>query len=109
MKIAITSMGDNLDSFVSERFGRAPYFIIYDTETQKFIPHKNNADLLSGGAGPEAVRQIYSYGVDVILTGNLGGNAASAIESSGMKVVTGFKGTQKVKNAIEEYIASLKK
>lgn len=109
MKIAITSMGGSLDSLVSERFGRAPYFIIYDTETKEFIPHQNDATSLSGGAGPEAVRQIHSYGVDVIITGNLGGNAVAAIESSGIKAVTGFKGDQKVKAAIEEYLSNIKK
>ena len=36
MKICITSQGKVLDSKIETRFGRSPYFIIYDTNTNDF-------------------------------------------------------------------------
>jgi predicted Fe-Mo cluster-binding NifX family protein len=105
MKIAITSMGDSVGSLISEKFGRAPYFIIYDTETQKSYSIKNDADKLEHGAGPNAVKKIMDEGCDVLLTGNLGGNALSAIKESGIKYFTQIDSSKKVKEVIEEYLA----
>ena len=36
MKIGISSTGTSLESNVDMRFGRCPYFIIYDTESNDF-------------------------------------------------------------------------
>ncbi len=35
MKILVMSVGKTKESLVSDKFGRAPYIIIYDDETQK--------------------------------------------------------------------------
>ena len=35
MKIAFTSKGKTLQSEVDARFGRCPFFVIYDTETKE--------------------------------------------------------------------------
>jgi predicted Fe-Mo cluster-binding NifX family protein len=108
MKIAVSSMGESIDSLVSEKFGRAPYFVIYDTETQKSYSIKNDADKLEHGAGPNAVKKIMDEGCEVVLTGNLGGNALSAIKEVGIKYFTQINPNKKVKEVIEEYLAKLK-
>ena len=36
MKLAVTSQGNNLQSSLDPRFGRARYFVIVDTETGAF-------------------------------------------------------------------------
>ena len=36
MKIAITSTGPKLEDKVDPRFGRCRYFILFDTDTNKF-------------------------------------------------------------------------
>jgi predicted Fe-Mo cluster-binding NifX family protein len=108
MKIAITSMGDNLESKVSERFGRAPYFIIYDTDTGDFTAVKNGAEAVEHGAGPRAVKLITDSGADVIITGNLGVNAMESIKSSGMKYFTGITSDKTVSQIIEEYKEKVK-
>jgi len=36
VKIAISAMGKDLDSMLDVRFGRCNYFVIYDTEEEKF-------------------------------------------------------------------------
>ncbi|HOX22194.1 MAG TPA: NifB/NifX family molybdenum-iron cluster-binding protein [Elusimicrobiales bacterium] len=103
MKIAVSAMGGSLEAQVSEKFGRAPYFIIVDTDTMKFTPVMNNASSMSGGAGPEAVRQVSSHGVSAVLTGQLGPNAQNALAAAKITAVTGISGTKTVRQAAEEY------
>lgn len=93
-----------MEAKVSERFGRAPYFVIVDSETMAFTPVVNGAESMQGGAGPEAVRQVAAQGAQVVLTGELGTNAKTAIEAAGIKGVTGVSGGKTVRQAVEEYL-----
>lgn len=104
MKIAVSAMGASLDSQVSEKFGRAPYFVIVDTDTMKLTPLLNSAESMQGGAGPEAVRQVSAHGVSAVLTGQLGPNAQNALAAAKITAVTGVSGTKTVKQAVEEYV-----
>jgi predicted Fe-Mo cluster-binding NifX family protein len=45
MKIAIPSVGNDLNSLVNERFGRAEKFIIYDTSTKSYEVLENNENV----------------------------------------------------------------
>lgn len=36
MKVCFSSIGDSTDSILDQRFGRAAYFVIADTETMIF-------------------------------------------------------------------------
>jgi predicted Fe-Mo cluster-binding NifX family protein len=51
MKIAITSMGAKLEDKVDPRFGRCHYFILFDTETNKFEAIENTGAQGMGGVG----------------------------------------------------------
>jgi predicted Fe-Mo cluster-binding NifX family protein len=101
MKICITSQGDNLESQVDPRFGRCRYFIIVDPETMEFEAIKNPNTDAFGGAGTDSAQLIASKGVEVVLTGDVGPNASRALESAGIKIVTGIAGS--IKDAIEKY------
>lgn len=105
MKIAVSSMGKTLDSNVSEKFGRAPYFIIADSEKFTFEVIENNAQSLQGGAGPNAVKQIAQCSTTVLLTGMVGPNAKNALDAAKITVITGTSCNKTVKEAIEEYKA----
>ncbi|HOX23182.1 MAG TPA: NifB/NifX family molybdenum-iron cluster-binding protein [Elusimicrobiales bacterium] len=104
MKICVSAMSGAMDAKVSERFGRAPYFVIVESDTMSFTPVINAAESMQGGAGPEAVRQVAAHGAQVILTGDLGPNAKTAIEAAGIKGVTGISGVKTVRQAVEEYL-----
>jgi len=104
MKICVSSMGGSLDAKVSERFGRAPYFVIVESGDMSFVPVVNAAESMQGGAGPEAVRQAAEKGAQVVLTGELGPNAKTALEAAGIKGVMGLKGDKTVRQAVEEYL-----
>jgi len=105
MKIAISATGGSMSALVSEQFGRCAYFLIVDSETMKFEPISNPGASMSGGAGPEAAKQIANKGASILLTGQLGPNAQTAIKAAGITVVTGISGSKTVKEAVEEYLS----
>ncbi len=104
MKIAITATGGSLASQVDPRFGRCAYFVILDSDTMKFTAYSNPATAYAGGAGPAAASEIVKNDAKVLLTGSVGGNAQSALEAAGVKIVTGAAGT--VEQAVKNYLAS---
>jgi len=102
MKIAVTATGGSLSAQMDARFGRCEYFVIVDSETNKFNAVFNPSAAASGGAGPSAAREISKYDAEVLITGNVGLNAQQALEAAGIKVVTGVSGT--VKEVVENYL-----
>ncbi len=104
MKICVSAMDGSLDAKVSERFGRAPYLIIVESGDMNFLPLVNAAESMQGGAGPEAVRQAAANGAQVVLTGELGPNARTALDAAGIKGVTGVSGDKTVRQAVEDYL-----
>jgi len=99
MKIAVTSTGQSLDSQVDQRFGRAAYFIIVDTETMEFNAVDNQNVAAAGGAGVSSAKNVIDSGAEAVLTGNCGPNAQNTLSSADVKLYTGVKGT--VSEAIE--------
>ena len=108
MKIAVSSTGGSMSALVSEQFGRCAYFLLVDSETMSFEPVTNPGMGMSGGAGPEAAREIAGRGATVVLTGHVGQNAKSALDSAGLSVVAGVSGDKTVRKAVEDYLRSEK-
>ena len=104
MKIAITSSGESLDSQVDQRFGRAAYFMIGDPETMDFSAVANENVVAAGGAGISSAKVVIDAGAEVVLTGNCGPKAESALTGSGVRLYTGVTGT--VKDAIKLFKTS---
>lgn len=103
MKFAISSTGDTLTSKVEPRFGRCPYFIIYDDESEDLEVLDNGAQSASGGAGVQAAQTIANSGAEVVLTGNVGPKALQTLEAAGISVYPGASGT--VQESIAKYIS----
>ncbi len=101
MKIAISSTGKDLHSQIDPRFGRCQYFVFIDPETMEFEAFDNAGLMASGGAGVQAAQQIAQKGANILITGNLGPNAASALSASGIKVYLVSGGT--IRETIEAY------
>jgi predicted Fe-Mo cluster-binding NifX family protein len=70
MKIAVTSTGQDLDSPVDPRFGRAAYILIVDTDSMdvEVLDNAQNVNAFKG-AGIQAATMINDKHVDVLLTG----------------------------------------
>jgi predicted Fe-Mo cluster-binding NifX family protein len=101
MKIAVSAAGKDLNCQIDPRFGRCQYFIFIDPETMEFEVSENEGLMAMGGAGVQAAQLIAQKGVNTLITGNLGPNAASALSASGIKVYLVPGGT--VKEVIEGY------
>ncbi|NLM06013.1 MAG: dinitrogenase iron-molybdenum cofactor biosynthesis protein [Tissierellia bacterium] len=86
MKIAIPVDKKDLNEKLAEHFGRATYFLIYDTETKdsKFI--ENSAATSSGGAGIKAAQTVVDEGVEALITPRCGKNAAEVIKEADIKM-----------------------
>ena len=104
MKIALTASGETLESPVDPRFGRAPKFIIYDTESGEFEAVDNSQNMnAASGAGIQAAQNVSELGPEVLLTGHCGPNAFRTLSVAGIKVIVGAEGT--VAEAIEQFKA----
>jgi predicted Fe-Mo cluster-binding NifX family protein/predicted DNA-binding protein (UPF0251 family) len=101
MKLCITSTGTSLDSNVDPRFGRCPYFIIYDTGSDTFESIENASREAMGGAGIQAGQLIASKNAGAVITGNFGPNAFRVLKAAKIKMYSGVSGT--VREAIEKY------
>ncbi len=104
MKIAVTSLGDNLNSNLSEKFGRCPYFIVYNTDDKSFISLHNEGINLQSAAGPKAAETIINENVDILLTGHIGDKAENVLQRSKIKLVTGYKENLSIMEVINNYI-----
>ena len=103
MRIAITAQGDDLESDVDVRFGRASRFLVVDTEAMTFDRVENTQNLgLAQGAGIQAAQNIIPHHPDVVLTGNCGPKAFKVLRTAGVPVVIGVKG--QIKEAIQAYL-----
>jgi len=101
VKICITSTGKDLSSNVDPRFGRCQYFVITDTDSPEFEVVENPSINSFGGAGIQSAQVMADKGVQTVLTGNVGPNAFKTLDSAGIKIVTGIKGT--IKDAISKF------
>ena len=100
MIIAISSDGKDLDSNVDPRFGRAKYFIIYDTVTDNYNIIDNVQNFQAAqGAGIQSAQNVANQNVELVISGNLGPKAHTTLQAAGIKMALWSQGT--IKEAIE--------
>lgn len=86
MKIAIPVNEKSMKAKVSENFGRAEYFLIYDLDSKGNDFIDNKAASTPGGAGIIAAQTVVDSGVDVLITPRCGKNAADVLLAGGVKI-----------------------
>ena len=100
MKLCIPTMDkQGLNSPISDHFGKAPTFTIFDTETSKITVFVNESDHMGGTGSPPD--HIAKYGVETVLASGAGAKAISMLNDHGIKVYVGNKGT--VSDALENW------
>ena len=105
MKIAISSqLPGGLEVLVDPRFGRCMCFTIFDSETGNIDVISNAAAEKFSGAGIQAAQLVANSGATIVLTGNLGPNAFTALQQLGIAAYPGVFGAT-VKAAIDQYLA----
>jgi len=93
LKICISANGDNLNSFLDPRFGRALFFLIISSEGKLIKSIKNTGKQAMRGAGVTAAQIVADEKVDVIITGNIGPNASIVLSASKIKIFIGLPET----------------
>lgn len=94
MKLAICAQGEGLEAPVDRRFGRCPYFVIVKAETGELLESLPNTAMdAAGGAGPQSARRLSQEGIEAVVVGHVGPNAAAALKAAGIAVYGGITGT----------------
>lgn len=86
MIIALPVDENKLESTICISFGRTPYFLIYDTETDIHTFIKNLAAESQGGAGIKAAQTIVDQKIGALITPRCGENAAEVCIEAGVKL-----------------------
>lgn len=104
MKICIPSKGADAGDFIDDRFGRAPFFIIYDTGSGKTETHKNPAAESMGGVGLKAAQFLLNHAVNILVAERVGGNALEALKAGGITVLLFEEKGRTVRDAITAFL-----
>lgn len=87
MKVAVTAEQNQLQSPVDQRFGRAKYILVIDTETNELTEIDNTINFNAAqGAGIQTGQNIANAGVEAVITGNVGPNAFRTLNAAGIKI-----------------------
>lgn len=103
MRVVVSANGADLDAPASPVFGRCPAYIFVDTETMEFEAVENPAIAAGGGAGIQAAQFVAERGAQAVITGNVGPNAFSVLQSASIPIYLFEGGT--VRQAVEGYRA----
>jgi predicted Fe-Mo cluster-binding NifX family protein len=104
MRLALTTSGETLEAPLDPRFGRAPRFLVFDTDTTAFEIVDNRAGLESAqGAGIQAAENLGRLGVRGLVTGHCGPKALRVLVRAGIQVYNTDAPT--VAAAIDDYRA----
>ncbi|TGE38122.1 dinitrogenase iron-molybdenum cofactor biosynthesis protein [Desulfosporosinus fructosivorans] len=102
MKIAMPVDDKIIKTNISQSFGRAPYLLIYDTESKESLFLDNSAAASQGGAGIKAAQTIVDNKVTALLTPRCGENAAEVINKANIQM---FK---VINDSVEDNVKALK-
>ncbi len=86
MIIAIPSDKESLDSAVCVSFGRAPFYCLYNTETQQSTFLVNTAADSPGGAGIKAAQLLVDNKANILITIRCGENAAKVLQPANVEL-----------------------
>ncbi len=100
MKIAIASEGKDEDSEMSQKGGRAPYYLIFENKTH-IESIKNPFAKGSGGAGFSVAYMLANKKIDLVIAGKIGGNMLSALKEKGIEFKEETSG-KKVREIIQK-------
>lgn len=102
MKIALPVNDKSMESNVNSTFGRSPFFMVYDTESNEAVFIDNSAAASQGGAGIKAAQTVVDTGAEALLTPQCGENAANVIRAANLKIY------KTVSDSIQETLAAFK-
>ena len=87
MKIAISVTAAGEAATLEMRFGRCPYFAVYDNETKEFEWFENAGIKATSGAGTGAAQALINRNVDIVISGQFGPKAVQVLEAAKIKML----------------------
>ena len=87
MIVLISATGSDLEGPAEPRFGRSPWYIKYDTDSDKWEAFENPSRVLSGGAGIAAAQFVVDQKVEMVVSGNFGPNASDVLSAAKIEMV----------------------
>lgn len=95
MKIVISATEGSLDAQVDQRFGRATWLLIIETETGELLEAIKNSTgkEAAHGAGISAAALVADKGVQAVLTGRVGPKAVPVLEKANVQILNDTSGS----------------
>jgi predicted Fe-Mo cluster-binding NifX family protein len=103
MKLMISAQNCTLESPVDSRFGRCPWLILVDTESNQWKAFQNPGASQSGGAGVAAAQFVVDQNAEVVISGDFGPNAARAFQTAKIDMRLFPKQVLSVQEAVDLY------
>jgi predicted Fe-Mo cluster-binding NifX family protein len=104
VKIALSSSGKDVNSKLSDVFGRCPYFLIVEIDNKKIKgveAIENTSINQMGGAGISAAQKVVEKGATAVITRNVGPRALEVLKQFNIQV---FSGTGSVKKVTQKFV-----
>jgi predicted Fe-Mo cluster-binding NifX family protein len=87
MKVAVTTQGQELNSPLDPRFGRAQWIAIVETDTGDHAVHDNTVNLnMAQGAGIQTAKRVIDLGAVAVVTGNVGPKAFTTLNAAQVEI-----------------------
>lgn len=100
-KVAVASSGPDMNSRISEFFGRAPYYVVYDLKRKVFWTVENPYVNEKHAVGLRAGAMLKAKGVGAVIGNNIGPEPVKKFNDFGIRVYIGASGT--VAESIKQY------
>jgi predicted Fe-Mo cluster-binding NifX family protein len=86
MKLFLTASGDSLSNKVDSSFGRCNYFLLYETENDKYEFVENKFQDAQTSVGISVAQTAIDLGAQAVISANPGPKAFNILHSAGISV-----------------------
>lgn len=92
MKVIVPANESTLKGGICVSFGRAPYFLVLDTQSDVIKCVENPGAASSGGAGIKAAQAVVDENVEAILVPRIGKNASEVLDAAQIRIYRSVSG-----------------
>jgi predicted Fe-Mo cluster-binding NifX family protein len=103
MILLISSQQPSLEGPTDDRFGRSPWLIKVDTDTNQWEAFPNPGASQSGGAGVAAAQFVIDQKADAVVSGDFGPHAAGAFRAAKIEMRLFTRDISTVQQAIDDF------
>ena len=87
MKIVITSTGNTETALFDQRFGRAGWFCLFNTENGETSFYENKNVNAMGGAGTKSAETMVELGIEKVISGHFGPKAKDMLDKFKIQMI----------------------